>query len=214
MVGAEQQAHWDATLAANEEMFGRTPSQAARGALAEFTDRAVGRLLELGAGQGRDTFAFGAAGIEVVAVDFARSGVEAITARAAHESAPVAALQHDVRRPLPFADGSFDACYSHMLFCMALSTAELVALTGEVGRVVRPGGSVVYTVRHTGDAHYGAGRSLGDDLYENGGFVVHFFERELVDHLAGRDFELISVDEFEEGELPRRLWSVTMRRRP
>ncbi|MEX6430980.1 SAM-dependent methyltransferase, partial [Ferrimicrobium acidiphilum] len=60
-------------------------------------------------------------------------------------------------------------------------------------------------------AHFGAGRDLGDNLYENGGFVVHFFDRQLVDRLA-EGFELEDVTTFEEGDLPRRLWRITMRR--
>ncbi len=31
------------------------------------------------------------------------------------------AAQHDVRERFPFAGDSFDACYSHMLFCMAFT---------------------------------------------------------------------------------------------
>ena len=48
-------------------------------------------------------------------------------------------------------------------------------------------------------------------MYEHGGFVVHFFDRELVEHLAS-GFELLDVTDFTEGELPRRLARVTMRR--
>ncbi|MFE2432017.1 hypothetical protein ACFXJ5_35505 [Streptomyces sp. NPDC059373] len=65
----------------------------------------------------------------------------------------------------------------------------------------------VYTVRHTGDAHYGA-RIARDDIFEHGGFAVHFFPRDLVDALAD-DWDLAEVHPFEEGELPRRLWRVT-----
>ncbi|WP_406301461.1 hypothetical protein OHA61_02445 [Streptomyces sp. NBC_00885] len=91
---------------------------------------------------------------------------------------------------------------------MALSTEEIRALVGEVRRVLRPGGVFVYTVRHTGDAHYGEGTSHGDDIYEHGGFAVHFFPRSLVDSLAA-DWTLDEVHAFEEGDLPRRLWRIT-----
>jgi len=115
---------------------------------------------------------------------------------------------HDVREPLPLADASVDAVFAHMLLCMALSTEEIHALVGEVRRVLRPGGSFVYTVRHTGDAHYGAGTGHGDDIWEHGGFAVHFFPRRLVDDLA-EGWELTEVHPFEEGGLPRRLWRIT-----
>ena len=51
----------------------------------------------------------------------------------------------------------------------------------EGGRVLRPGGAFVYTVRHTDDAHYGTGTAHGDHIHEHGGFAVHFFDRTLVE---------------------------------
>jgi hypothetical protein len=94
---------------------------------------------------------------------------------------------------------------------MALRTPELDALTDEVRRVLRPDGLHVYTVRHVGDAHFGAGMAHGDGMFENGGFIVHFFDRALVDRLAS-GFSLLDVHEFQEGELPRNLWRVTLRK--
>ena len=69
---------------------------------------------------------------------------------------------------------------------------------------------MVYTARTTADAHYGTGIARGDDMYEHGGFIVHFFDRVLIDRLAA-GFELLDVTSFTEGELPRRLARVTMR---
>jgi hypothetical protein len=48
-------------------------------------------------------------------------------------------------------------------------------------------------------------------MWEVGGFVVHFFSREKVDHLAKR-YDMIGVEEFEEGDLPRKLFLVTLRK--
>jgi SAM-dependent methyltransferase len=93
---------------------------------------------------------------------------------------------------------------------MALSTEQIRAVVAEVRRVLRPGGVFVYTVRHVGDAHYGTGISHGDDIYENGGFAVHFFDRTLVDALAG-GWSGLQVHPFTEGDLPRRLWRITQR---
>jgi len=98
-----------------------------------------------------------------------------------------------------------------MLLTMALTSAEPGALAREIHRVLRPGGVCIYTVRHVGDAHYGAGRDLGDNLYEHGGFVVQFFDRRRVDQLA-EGYALEDVAAFEDGSLPRRLWRITMRR--
>lgn len=210
---AAQRDHWEKTLAANPDMYGPEPSEPGRYAAERFRAEGLTRVLELGAGQGRDTVGFLRAGLAVHALDYAASALVGIVSAAGGElAAGLATTVHDVREPLPFAEGSFDACYSHMLFTMALTTAELERLAAEVHRVLRPGGLCVYTVRHTGDAHYGAGVALGDGMYANGGFVVHFFDRPLLERLAS-GFDLEEVAELEEGALPRRLWRVTQRRR-
>ena len=208
-----QSRHWESMLGTKPEMFGRDPSEPARRSAAEFRAGGVHRILELGGGQGRDSLFFAANGFDVHVLDYAQAGIEALLAKAdqAGVASHITAAQHDVRRPLPVADGSFDACYSHMLFCMALTTAELDALSRDILRALRPGGLCVYTVRNTSDPDFGRGIHRGDALYENQGFIVHFFDRAKVERLA-RGYQLVSVDEFEEGKLPRRLFRVVMRK--
>jgi SAM-dependent methyltransferase len=212
-VRARQRQHWAATFAANPHMYGSGSSESAAAAAGEFASAGVQRVLELGAGQGRDTLALARRGFDVLALDFVEPALASIAkeAAAAGLADRLNVAQHDVRVPLPFPDDSFDASYSHMLFCMALTTGDLERLVGEVRRVIRPGGLVVYTVRHTGDAHYGTGLPRGDDMFEHGGFIVHFFDRDLVERLAD-GFELVEVVECTEGDLPRRLWRVRMRK--
>lgn len=208
-----QRVHWDRTFTAASDMYGLAPSEAATAAVERFEEAGVHRVLELGAGQGRDTIPLAHEGFRVVATDYVAGALARIADRSLAEGvAPlVDAVQLDVRTPLPFRDAAFDACYSHMLFCMALTTADLDRLVAELRRVVRPGGLVVYTVRHTGDAHFGTGTPRGDGMFEHGGFVVHFFDRPLVERLSA-GFDLVDVAALTEGDLPRRLWSVTMRR--
>lgn len=210
---SRQQAHWGKTYATHAEMFGREPSAPAQAAAALFLAERKTDLLELGAGQGRDTLFFAGQGLRIHALDYSQEAAAAIADKAttAGLATAIAVACHDVRAPLPFADERFDACYSHMLFCMALTTAELERLATDVRRVLRPGGLHVYTVRTIADPHYGTGIDRGDDMYEVGGFIVHFFGRALVDRLAA-GYELLSVDEFEESTLPRRLVRVSLRK--
>lgn len=191
-------------------MLGVAASAPAQAAATLFLSEGKGDLLELGAGQGRDTLLFARQGLRVHALGYAEASVTEIRAKAAAAGLAglITATRHDVREPLPFANDCFDACFAHMLFCMALTTPELERLAAEVRRVLRPDGLLVYTVRTTADAHFGAGIARGDDLYEMGGFIVHFFDRALVDCLA-KGFEIVEIVEFAEVELPRRLYRVT-----
>jgi SAM-dependent methyltransferase len=207
-----QQDWWADTFTKHPDMFGDAPSEPAVATLARLQDAGIADVLELGAGQGRDTLFFARNGLRVRAFEYAAPGVVAMRSKASSLGldAAVDARVVDAREPLPLDDDNVGACYSHMLFCMALTTQQLEDLVAEVRRVVRPGGLVVYTVRNTDDSHYGAGVSHGDGMYEHGGFIVHFFDRPLVDRLAA-GFELVDVESYTEGDLPRRLWCVTMR---
>lgn len=209
-LGKAQRAHWEQTYDAHPGMYGEKPSDAALHAAAVFKTAGAIDVLELGAGHGRDALFFAHSGFNVTATDFSPVGLDQL--RAAAEAADlgerVATASHDVRERLALADASVDAVFAHMLLCMALSTQEIEALVEDIARVLRPGGTFVYTVRHDGDAHFGQGISHGDDIYEHGGFAVHFFRRDLVDKLA-EGWDLQEVHSFEEGELPRRLWRVT-----
>jgi SAM-dependent methyltransferase len=202
-----QREHWQQTYRAHPQMYGEQPSQAAIEAGAVFRHAGARDVLELGAGHGRDALYLASLGFHVRATDFSSAGLDQLRDRARAAGLSVDTAVADAREPLPFADASVDAVFAHMLLCMALSTKEILALGAEIRRVLRPGGMLAYTVRHTGDAHYGAGIARGDDIFEHGGFAVHFFSRELVDTLAG-GWTLQRVDAFEEGELPRRLWLV------
>ncbi|MBB4932843.1 SAM-dependent methyltransferase [Lipingzhangella halophila] len=209
----QQRTHWQHTYTDHPRMYGHAPSSPAVHAAAVFADAGAQDVLELGAGHGRDALHFSRAGFRVTATDVSQSGLAQLQqdAEAQQLTGRLATMAHDVRDSLPLASASVDGVFAHMLLCMALSTTQITALVAEVARVLRPGGTFVYTVRHTGDAHYGAGTSHGDDIFEHGGFAVHFFSRELVERLA-RGWELDEVHAFEEGDLPRRLWRITQRR--
>ena len=210
---ADQRDKWSETFLARADFLGSEPSEPGRAAVARFASGGISEVLELGPGQGRDTLLFAARGLRVIAVDFAEAGLDQIAAKAeaAGLGPTIQTLVGDVRQKLPLPDGSVGGCYAHMLFCMALSTAEIERLMADVRRVLRPGGLIVYTVRTTSDAHFGVGIDHGDDRWETGGFIVHFFNRGLIGRVAG-GFEVLEVTEFEEGRLPRRLAAVTMKK--
>ncbi len=206
----EQHGHWQQTYLAHPGMYGQSPSTAAVHAADVFRALDARRVVELGAGHGRDTLYLAQNGLHVTATDFSAVGLAQLREQAEARllTDKIDTLEHDARCSLPLPDASADGVFAHMLLCMALSTTELHALVEEVRRALRPGGAFIYTVRHTGDAHYRAGTDHGDDIWEHGGFAVHFFSRRLVEDLA-EGWNLAEVHDFEEGELPRRLWRVT-----
>jgi SAM-dependent methyltransferase len=209
----ELKSHWDEVFAKDPAFFGEEPSEFANVSLNLFQKEGVRSVLELGCGQGRDTFLFARNGLEVTALDYSETAIAAVSEKAKRVglSFPIRAQTHDLREPLPFPDKSFDACYSHMLLCMELSTAEIAFILHEIHRILKPGGLAVYSVRSSFDKHFRAGTHLCEDIYDIGGFVVHFFTEEKIKKLA-RGYEIHALGRMEEGSLPRDLFCVTMRK--
>ncbi|VAW08556.1 hypothetical protein MNBD_ACTINO01-1216, partial [hydrothermal vent metagenome] len=65
-----QREHWESTLSANADMYGLEPSESAVAATTVFGENDVSELLELGAGQGRDTLFLASRGVAVTALDY------------------------------------------------------------------------------------------------------------------------------------------------
>ena len=190
-------------------MFGLEPSISAKKALNFFKEKKINNIIELGAGLGRDSIFFAKNNIKIQALDYSSSGIKIINHKIKKNNLSnyISTKLFDVREKLPFKDNSIDACYSHMLYCMALTIADLQKLNNEIHRILKPNGLNIYTVRHTNDGDYKNGKHIGEDLYENDGFIVHYFSEEKVNSLLN-GFKNITLEKFEEGTFPRKLFFV------
>ena len=195
-------------------MFGLEPSEAAINTLKIFKEQNIGKIVELGAGLGRDSIFFAKNSIHVSALDYSSTAIKTINKKTSENKLSnfISAKIFDVRKKLPFKDNSIEACFSHMLYCMALSTAELKYLNNEICRILKPGGFNIYTVRHTGDGDYKNGIHIGENLYENDGFSVHFFSEKKVRNIAD-GFNVVNIENFDEGEFPRKLFRVILKKK-
>jgi SAM-dependent methyltransferase len=208
-----QHNHWEKTFTKHPDMFGIEPSYPAMKAAEIFKEEGRLNILELGGGQGRDTLFFAKKSFRVTVLDYSEKGLDNIKKRsqALGISQSITSICHDIRTSLPFADESFDGCFSHMLYCMAFTTTELEFLSREICRILKPGGRNIYTARNTGDPGYGTGINRGEDMWEAGGFIVHFINKATAACLA-KGYEVASMEEFEEGDLPRKLFLVNLRK--
>ena len=205
----QQSQHWEKNFSNKPEMFGLEPSISAKKALNFFKEKKINNIIELGAGLGRDSIFFAKNNIKIQALDYSSSGIEIINHKIKKDNLSnyISTKLFDVREKLPFKDNSIDACYSHMLYCMALTIADLQKLNNEIHRILKPNGLNIYTVRHINDGDYKNGKHKGEDLYENDGFIVHYFSEEKVNSLLN-GFKNITLEKFEEGTFPRKLFFI------
>ena len=205
----QQSQYWEKNFSSKPEMFGLEPSIPAKKSLESFKKQNITKIIELGAGLGRDSIFFAQNSIHVKALDYSLSGIKVINEKSKklNLSNFISTKIFDVREKLPFEDNSVEACFSHMLYCMALTNNDLENLNHEIHRILKPKGINIYTVRHINDGDFKKGIHRGENLYENDGFIVHFFSKDKVKSLL-KGFENISIDEFEEGGFPRKLYFV------
>ena len=205
----QQSQHWEINFSNKPEMFGINPSISAKKALNIFKKKDIKKIIEIGAGLGRDAIFFAKNSIHTTALDYSYSGIKTINQKTIkyNLSNYISTKLFDVRKKLPFENNSIEACYSHMLYCMALTTNDLQKLNDEILRILKPGGINIYTVRHTNDGDFKNGIHRGEDLYENDGFIVHYFSKDKVNSLL-KGYKNITLEQFEEGTFPRKLFLV------
>ena len=189
-------------------MFGLEASEPAKKSLKIFQENNINTIIELGAGLGRDSIYFSINNLSVTSLDYSQSGINIINKKINKDKLKnIKTKVFDIRQKLPFEDNSIDGCFSHMLYCMALSNQNLFNLNKEICRILKPDGLNIYTVRNEHDGDYKNGIHRGEDMYENDGFIVHFFNKTKVNQLTD-GFKNIKLESFEEGTFPRKLYFV------
>ena len=189
-------------------MFGLEASEPAKKSLKIFQENNINTIIELGAGLGRDSIYFSINNLSVTSLDYSQSGINIINKKINKDKIKnIKTKVFDIRQKLPFEDNSIDGCFSHMLYCMALSNQNLFNLNKEICRILKPDGLNIYTVRNEHDGDYKNGIHRGEDMYENDGFIVHFFNKTKINQLTD-GFKNIKIESFEEGTFPRKLYFV------
>jgi len=117
----QQSQHWESNFSCKPEMFGLEPSTPAKKALKIFKSNKTNKIVELGAGLGRDSIYFAKNSIHVEALDYSQSGIKNINQKIIKNNLSniIKTKIFDVRKKLPFKNNSIEGVYSHMLYCMA-----------------------------------------------------------------------------------------------
>ena len=184
---------WNKVYKSDSTFFGEEPSNFALLCFNDMkTNNATKKVLELGAGHGRDTIFFASNGIEVEALDYSVAAIEILDKIAKEKRLPIKPRIFDVKSPLPFPDGNFDVVYSHMLLNMKFSLDELNFIFSEIRRVLKPKGLNFFSVRNHNDKSYGKGRREVDreGIYDVNGFQIRFFSKKELQDLTTKEGSL------------------------
>jgi SAM-dependent methyltransferase len=128
-------------------------------------DKAPGRLLELGCGNGNNARLFAEYGWTVTGLDIDSAALA--NARANWENEPTGTsefIEADLRDPLPDLEGPYDALVANASLYY-FERNHLEALLDQVRPLLRPGAPVHILVRTTDDWRYGKGEAIEADTY-------------------------------------------------
>ncbi len=188
---------WNRVYTQDNVFFGEKPSNFAKLCFNIMEKNEVKKILELGAGHGRDSIYFASKGINVYALDYSKVGIEILNKHAKQNNLEINAKIFDLKKSFPYSESSFDAVYSHMLFNMNFSQEELRFILSEIKRVLRPRGLNFFSVRNDHDKFYMKGIKINDKIYEINGFEIQFFTEQEIKELLN-DFEVLSIKEEQE----------------
>jgi SAM-dependent methyltransferase len=181
---------WNKVYKSDNTFFGEEPSNFALLCFTHMKANHIKKVLELGAGHGRDSIFFASNGIEVEALDYSTIAVEITKERMLR----IKPQLFDITQPLPFPDGYFDATYSHMLLKMRFSLEDLHFIFSEINRVLKSKGFNFFSVRNQNDKSYGSGVEIEKGIYDINGFQIRFFtEKDIQDLVEG--FKILWIRE-------------------
>jgi ubiquinone/menaquinone biosynthesis C-methylase UbiE len=153
----------------------------------------TGKVLELGAGNGQDSFYFAKEGYDVTTSDIETSFLEMNLLKQPESIQEKIVLEQlDLNNPLPFENESFDVIYAHLsLHYFDLETTKRII--SEIERVLKPKGVFAFLTISIQDPEYNTGTQLEEDYFQVGVVSKRYFSQDSVRRLT-EDFQIILLD--------------------
>ena len=203
----EQENNWNSVFTDNESYFGESPSLFCVRSVDAFKAQGMRIILELGAGQGRDTKYMIGAGMSVIAADFSEVSCAQLQQKFGDR---ITVVNKDLRQGVDLPPASIDGCYAHMLLTMDFTDDELTRLISDVRKALVPGGLFIFSVRNTNDHDFESGQLVRERVWKNNsGFNVRYYTNDEIRSFC-EGFEIVRMNEFSEGN--KVLYGITLRK--
>jgi len=146
-------------------VWGKEPGPTVDYAVNLFKKQGVMSVLVVGCGYGRECMYFADQGFHVTGIDFSVEGIKMANDWLSKEPKEQLTFVQGDALNLQFADGSFDAVFSHKVLHQ-FNRDDRKKMISEIHRVLKPKGIVVISDLSTSDPEYGDGVEIEPDMFE------------------------------------------------
>ena len=157
----------------------------------------LGKLLDLGAGQGQDSRFFAQHGFTVTSTDFTPAPLNLTNSLAEKDGLAITFQEVDVSKVLPFEDETFDVVYSHMALHYFDKEVTKQIFT-EISRILKPQGVFATLLNTVEDSEINdpGFQKIEQDFYQNpDGILKRYFSIESMQDFTKDHFDTIILDD-------------------
>lgn len=152
-----------------------------------------GRILELGAGHGQDSFFFARQGYEVLSSDIEVSSLKVnLTKQPETLQEKIKVIELNLKNSLPFENQSLDIVYAH-LSLHYFDTETTWNIVNEIRRILKPEGIFAFLANSINDPEYSAGNALEEDFFLINKVTKRYFSIESTRKFT-QDFQVSLLD--------------------
>lgn len=153
-------------------------------------------ILELGCGVGRDAEFFSTQAHTVIATDGSKVVIEQNRKQLADTGIKFDIL--DMLDNLPYPEGTFDVVFAN-LSLHYYSDADTKRIIGNIKKVLKPDGLLIFACKSLEDFHHGKGKEVEKDIFvSDSGHVRHLFSEAYTNTLLDGLFDIKHLDVVDE----------------
>jgi len=189
----EKLDYWNSLYSA-KDFFGSGPTKLAK--LAEsILNKKNMKILEIGCGQGRDAIFFSSLGHDVHAFDVSVNAIDYVNdlKKSLHlENLHV--FVHDVEKPLPYPEESFDFIYSNLAL-QFFDLAKLSTIMTNISLVAKTNSLFLLSTKKAGDKYHNFGTKVNENAFVHKGITRYFFTEPELKNVLSPHFEIVDFNE-------------------
>jgi 2-polyprenyl-3-methyl-5-hydroxy-6-metoxy-1,4-benzoquinol methylase len=138
-------------------------------------------LLDLGAGDGRDSILFAKNGHEVTAIDLSSEGINCLDEAGKKLGLKIHSIVGDIAT-MELGENRFDVIYSNLgLHFFDKQTTKVIF--DKLYSSLKSNGQLFISAKAKSDKFYGQGQKISEDVYKFDGQIRHFFSEEYTNEL-------------------------------